>query len=364
PAAQTAPRPAAAVPLAKVGLAAPLATPPADLLGQGPGCDRDLKPGCPLDCVPDGYDTVLRLKIYAADTGAPLAGVTVKAWQVDNDGGYHGLGTKVTNADGRVRLVVNCNWNTHLKATPPDLTQYQVREGTIGGKWAGMKNGCECYPCLGLAPVPVSGGPLPDDIYHWCSPQVELGWEPPYPVVVGQDPDQVGVTLVVTATVYDIRRTWYTCNVPLVDGGCPAGHVITHTEWIPDALDVSGLPPDTRANLALTPASQQAILTTLAERYPGLRIYQAYWPWEGLAFVFQDRNVAGGCPGQRFVATQNFPLADPGDYEVTVRVTTMFPPPSLRGRQMEDGRWLPNQALFAQLREVLHVLFVRQRLEF
>ncbi|MBU1748721.1 MAG: hypothetical protein KKA73_13620, partial [Chloroflexi bacterium] len=75
--------------------------------------------------------------------------------------------------------------------------QYRPVSASYGE--AGLPNGYHCDITAHLAPVnpptppvppppPVAYDPLPEGFFLWKAPQVEIGWRPQYPVVVGQDP--------------------------------------------------------------------------------------------------------------------------------------------------------------------------------
>ena len=183
----------------------------------------------------------------------------------------------------------------------------------------------------------------PDPVITWRRPTVSFSTSPPYPVVVGQDPEHVGVNVCITIQSYpvvyehwdweivgyrDETRTrcchangacqqdmtpcnnhWPDWEVRSTTVQVPVYDCVHHRETLPDPVELGAI----RAKASLTQDSRNWIERELAQRYPGARVKHPDW----------EIIPAGGWRGEHTVsACINVPFEDPGTYDVTVNGRT------------------------------------------
>lgn len=168
--------------------------------------------------------------------------------------------------------------------------------------------------------------PLPDswDEDHTTPPTISLGYHPPFPVIVGQDPAGMGVTLCFTVTTWPVEHIhhWYTCqHPPGQPNRCYEGTIVEHTEVTrsPDPPAVG----ETSGFMKLTEESKDWIEAVLGPKF-GVRVQHPdwaippapAWPWEVVGPLENLTYRAYGC-GQ-------FAVEDPGWYQVDLMVVTDY----------------------------------------
>jgi hypothetical protein len=153
---------------------------------------------------------------------------------------------------------------------------------------------------------------------------------PPYPLVVGQDPDKRGVDVVFSASVAPTIYTYYVA-VPIrvkkvVTGYKCVKHVVSYPECIASAS----------ASISLTQESREWILNELSIRYPEAYLHHPNFSFSG-----------GGCA---WAASQNHvQVADPGDWNMLLSGHTS-------GTPVSGGRSFSRKNLFtAWLKETVIV---------
>ena len=144
---------------------------------------------------------------------------------------------------------------------------------------------------------------------------------PPYPLVVGQDPDRRGVDVEFTASVAPTIYTYYT-TVPIYEEQCKTvlgvekcSNVIidytcqVHTQSYPECIASAS------ASMSLSKESREWILNELSIRYPEAYLHHPEFSFSG-----------GGC---KFSASQDHvQVADPGNWNMRISGTTSGTPVS------------------------------------
>src|SRR5271157_1130001 len=194
-------------------------------------------------------------------------------------------------------------------------------------------------PFTTSGPIAISGGP-------GAGSGGKLA--PPYPVVVGQDPQRRGVDVqaqvVIPPVIYHyfeaVRREELLCvggDPSPYNSGCPelAGrysngwsaslvgndryHVVDHV-WF-DCLEHTRTYPDylaeARIALSLTEESRQWILTSLVQAYPG-----AHLKHPDFGFDFPGPGSLSGESVVWSTVVRSIPIEDPGNWVVTVSALT------------------------------------------
>jgi hypothetical protein len=157
---------------------------------------------------------------------------------------------------------------------------------------------------------------------------------PPYPVVVGQDPERRGVDVEVHITIPPVvyhtfeRRRHDDLICSAVSGGgngCPdhphSPYFTTHVRTWYECVEHTRIYPDNlasaRVSINLTQDSRQYILTHLSEAYPDAHLIHP-----DFTFLYGP----GGSLWSQIIP--NIQVADPGDYTVTVMALTTGTPVS------------------------------------
>lgn len=207
-------------------------------------------------------------------------------------------------------------------STSIDHTDWQLLEkwGTADCTYAGIAADWwtfapqdDCCDGGGCGDDPGGGDPdpchCPGDSWQYAQPAAgELRWEPPYPVVIGQDPQRRGVDVILTVWIDPATHIWYGPDCP----GCTEHRDPVRDELIGVAVQ-----------LTLSEASRNWIESELAQRYPGARVRQ---PEIAAPGTLSDCYYAGN----RHVCTITAHLepidpgwpVDPGWYEVALTVTS------------------------------------------
>jgi hypothetical protein len=170
---------------------------------------------------------------------------------------------------------------------------------------------------------------------------------PPYPIVVGQDPERRGADLLWQVEVPPVVHTWYSeeeirecVRVGSGGRGCNDSDADGYRSFMRDnpayALDVdiecirhTDVYPDPLASVtpraSLTPESRDWITSGgLQARYPGASLYQPDWVW----FPPVDGSVlANGAFVWEFLSERN-PFRDPGGYSFSIGGSTKGTPVS------------------------------------
>ena len=203
--------------------------------------------------------------------------------------------------------------------TSAGCTGEMPRTCTFNGSWGSATwdgwNFAENDVCLG------GGGPgptprpctCPGDSWSYATPSTTLtGIEPPYPVVVGQDPEDVGATLVFQTVLGPATHTWY-------GPACPACPV--HTATVRDTLSTGTV------DFNLTEASKDWIINEVGRLYPGAEPKHPDWVAEELVWSGCYRN------GDDHVCTgrAHFPAEDPGLYDAQIYITAALNGPRTHG---------------------------------
>jgi len=199
-------------------------------------------------------------------------------------------------------------------------------------------------------PTPTSGNPneqCPATRTTTTPPDTKVWVEPPYPVVIAQDPEKKGVDVHVQITSYPVHYEWQEwekvsserhCawdpdpnvkddgdkdpNTPGTQTACNLGWddwryhsydkygCIWHDTWVPDPIDTSSI----SLWAVLTQSSRQWITEELAVKYPGLGLRHPDWQnlfpaWD--VSYYDDMT---------YVATTviNIPIEDPGIYDLSL----------------------------------------------
>lgn len=213
---------------------------------------------------------------------------------------------------------------------PPQAAQ-------AGSQTGGPPPAARCPdPSLHSGPIQISGG------------SAEGGKiAPPQPVVVGQDPERRGVDLLVRVLVPPVFHHTFQAVIheeiacgraPGGNGtGCP-GHpgdprfnpVRTQTvECVEHITQYEDRLADVQVRVSLTNESRQVILTELAQAYPGATLLHP---------DFHFSPGGGGSVWEQIIPA--IPVADPGQYTVTVSIQTTGTPVSTpRSAQSSLGRF-------------------------
>ena len=154
-------------------------------------------------------------------------------------------------------------------------------------------------------------------------PNVQMAFQPNYPVVVGQDPTQRGVDADVALTVGPCTIIWH-YKVKEEYEFCPTKNNCElrwrWKEWDETCQESYAL-RQVKIDSTLNPASVAYINGPLAQKYPGARIYQGelvLFP-SPLAHVV---NYTVGKPTTWEMRGLKYPHADPGFWDVTTTIVT------------------------------------------
>jgi hypothetical protein len=201
-------------------------------------------------------------------------------------------------------------------------------------------------------PPPSAHCPTPSIVQEEIRVTGELV-DPPYPVVIGQDLDKRGADIRWRVEIPPVIHTWYEEKVIDAErvchyvgegngSGCPGpgsqydrviGSEVGWKDWMAssDAWDVEGDLPKieciehvdiyteqltwVQPTASLSPESRNWILTDLAARYPGARVYQPEWSWFPplLGMVLADRTYIWEW------TEQQVQFRDPGEYGMAVK---------------------------------------------
>jgi hypothetical protein len=141
---------------------------------------------------------------------------------------------------------------------------------------------------------------------------------PPYPLVVGQDPDRRGVDLAFSASVGATIYTYYT-QKPIYERVCTTnlgcqnkitGHTCERkTRSYPECIESAS------ASISLSKNSREWILNELSIRYPEAYLHHPNFSFNGSGCVFS-------------VSEQNVQVADPGNWNVRLSGNTSGTPVS------------------------------------
>ena len=141
---------------------------------------------------------------------------------------------------------------------------------------------------------------------------------PPYPLVVGQDPDRRGVDLSFSASVGATIYTYYV-QQPIIERVCTTtlgchnkvtGHTCERkTRSYPECIESAS------ASISLSQNSREWILNELSIRYPEAYLHHPNFSFNGSGCVFS-------------VSKQNVQVADPGNWNVHLSGNTSGTPVS------------------------------------
>ena len=194
-------------------------------------------------------------------------------------------------------------------------------------------------PLTGIPAVDIGTEPPPTEevflkaVNPQPEPNFELTFQPPFPMVIGQDPTKRGVDVLGRATLgactvtwhHVLRTQWEFCGKATCDctkDNCSIRE--TTKEW-----DTNQLEPDQMAGLtidsALTTKSTNYINGPMQTPYPGakvqmgaVRVYPSAW-----ANVVEN---AIGAPTTWAMLAARVPYADPGDWDFHVALQTTGTP--------------------------------------
>ena len=144
---------------------------------------------------------------------------------------------------------------------------------------------------------------------------------PPYPLVVGQDPDRRGVDVSFTASVAPTIHTYYT-TVPIYEKQCKivlgvekCSKVIIGYSCKVDTISYPECIASASSSMSLSKESREWILNELSIRYPEAYLHHPNFSFSG-----------GGC---KYSASQDHvQVADPGNWSVNISGTTSGTPVS------------------------------------
>ena len=189
----------------------------------------------------------------------------------------------------------------------------------------------------------------PPEVYGCADPTIEQGppvlsvapAAPPYPLVIGQDPDRRGADVQASVSIPPVIFTWYEL-VPVYEsrcreartgeqGQCKTSPQKTYLNGVWETVHVRDdcrqhveVYPEPVADVVvwarLTTASTEWIQDTLAQRY-----YGAHTKRPQLSLVPQLGAWLGGCSGGTCTASAfiaGVPFEDPGTFELLLRVET------------------------------------------
>lgn len=158
------------------------------------------------------------------------------------------------------------------------------------------------------------------------APSAAIEFQPPFPTVVGQDPNKRGVDPTVTVRLNHCTVIWhyrcvYVYHVWLNGGWEERTRV---EEWDETELEADAMGNIT-INSALNPASVAYINGTLASIYPGTKVYQ------GALQVFPNplsrvTMHAVGIPTTWQMKGEKLPYADPRTWDYSINLTTTGTP--------------------------------------
>jgi len=184
---------------------------------------------------------------------------------------------------------------------------------------------------------------------------------PPFPVVVGQDPERRGVDIAGTITVPPVVYTWYepvyaeeafcaplayghTANCARGESGALDGELvnvlvlsecISHVEYLPEPI------VNLTATAGLSGDSQAWIINNLGGSWYGAYIHQGGFDLLQYGSWATSCGASGTCTAT--LTTQNIPFADPGDFELILNVQTAGA--AFAGTQLTQPRLLTGQGL-------------------
>ena len=222
------------------------------------------------------------------------------------------------------------------------LSQPSLAEGNLysymlmytPGQCAGAPGGCSAEQLALLASLTLTPPPLttetPPPPSPCPEPSVRVGAisasasqvAPPYPLVVGQDPDRRGVDVAFSASVAPTIYTYYTQEpvyseeeIKCAKKPCGTKQVITgytceiHTQSYSECIESAS------ASISLSQDSRAWILNELSIRYPEAYLHHPNFSFSG-----------GGCVFS--VSEQNVQVADPGNWNVRLSGSTSGTPVS------------------------------------
>ncbi len=243
---------------------------------------------------------------------------------------------------------------------------WQTLQGMAGQSWqdgnlymnallfsgcAGSPGGCppEVLAALATATATATDEPIvPDDpsatppppavcpapSVSQAAPSMSIGpGDPPYPLVVGQDPEKRGADVFGQITLPPVIVTWYEpvyeddlgCVGPMSPGEppCSRGRVetvtylsgcIAHHDAVPEQIvAVTG-------TATLSEASRNWIINDLGSRWYGAYVHQ------GSFNLMQFGNSGASCGGdgtcRAVIDARGVPFADPGKFDLLLRIST------------------------------------------
>jgi len=165
------------------------------------------------------------------------------------------------------------------------------------------------------------------------APEFTLEFQPPFPVVVGQDPAQRGVDVLGRATLgactviwhHVLREEYIFCGKERCDCSKDACEIRVNTrEWDTSEMEADDLASAT-VEAVLSPESVAYIQGELARIYPGARVYQ------GRVRVYASQWAKlithhVGIPTTWAFLAERVPFADPGKWDFGVALTTTGTP--------------------------------------
>jgi len=157
--------------------------------------------------------------------------------------------------------------------------------------------------------------------------------DPPYPVVVGQDPDKRGADVTGQITLPPIIVTWYEpryeqdwgCVGPKFPGDAPCvrgrrqmvtylAECIAHHEAVPEQIT------SVVATATLSAASRNWISSDLGSKWYGAYIHQGSFNLMAFGASGTSCSVDGVC--RAVIEARGVPFADPGYFDLLLRVST------------------------------------------
>ena len=212
---------------------------------------------------------------------------------------------------------------------------YETPTGVVGGQVSDNPGEPPLAPpSLPPLPVPTSS----EEVYLKAvipqpAPEFTLEFQPPFPVVVGQDPAQRGVDVLGRATLgactviwhHVLREEYIFCGKERCDCSKDACEIRVNTrEWDTSEMEADDLASAT-VEAVLSPESVAYIQGELARIYPGARVYQ------GRVRVYASQWAKlithhVGIPTTWAFLAERVPFADPGKWDFGVALTTTGTP--------------------------------------
>lgn len=224
-------------------------------------------------------------------TGADLGGYKWGCWSCSQS-----KTIRVTH-DGYLPCTVRLNPQQSANAHPADVFVYLCPRPT---------------PTPTPTPTPPTCGATWTEI---TPPYAQVRTEPPFPIVVGQDPDRRGVDVPIRVWGGKVEYHWQVLRKVCDNSECTEWHWVCeeHQNTYPDPVKKVDV------TIWLSDASRRWIEKDLAQRYPGAKVKGAY-PITLEVYRGGTMYFDGG--------PRKLQLQDPGAYEFTVRVETMGTPRS------------------------------------